>query len=75
MRRSKAARLIDDIRVTMVDTGDAESKVARISKLLKAASLPDLEVCDGDAHGNPHIDNCHQCAPRWGFVGAKEPVT
>ena len=27
-----------------------------------------LVVCAGAAHDNPHIDNCMQCAPRWGWV-------
>ncbi len=27
-----------------------------------------LVACDGAAHSNPHIDNCHTCAPRWGWV-------
>lgn len=28
-----------------------------------------LVACDGEAHSNPHIiDNCHACAPRWGWV-------
>ena len=24
--------------------------------------------CPGEAHGNPYIDNCSTCAPRWGLV-------
>lgn len=27
-----------------------------------------LIACDGAAHSNPHIDNCGECAPRWGAV-------
>jgi hypothetical protein len=27
-----------------------------------------LVPCTGEAHGNPFIDNCGQCAPRWGWV-------
>lgn len=26
--------------------------------------------CTGEAHSNPHIDNCTLCAPRWGKVPA-----
>ena len=30
-------------------------------------------VCPGDAHSNPHIDNCRGCAPRWGrFPGCPD---
>lgn len=25
-----------------------------------------LVPCTGEAHSNPHIDNCMQCAPFWG---------
>lgn len=24
--------------------------------------------CSGEAHSNPHIDNCGRCAPRWGVL-------
>lgn len=24
------------------------------------------EACGGEAHSNPHIDNCSICAPHWG---------
>ncbi len=24
--------------------------------------------CPGEAHGNPYIDNCMVCAPRWGRI-------
>jgi len=27
-----------------------------------------LIPCAGAAHGNPYIDNCSICAPRWGVV-------
>jgi len=26
------------------------------------------EACSGEAHSNPHIDNCNICAPRWGRI-------
>jgi len=29
-----------------------------------------LQPCNGEAHSNPHIDNCGTCAPRWGWLGA-----
>jgi hypothetical protein len=25
-----------------------------------------IVTCDGEAHSNPHIDNCMSCAPLWG---------
>jgi hypothetical protein len=33
-----------------------------------------LVPCDGEAHKNPHIDNCMVCAPRWGEVEEMAPV-
>lgn len=27
--------------------------------------------CSGEAHTNAHIDNCMQCAPRWGKVAVR----
>lgn len=31
-----------------------------------------LVECDGEAHSNPHIDNCLRCAPRWGWIEIPE---
>lgn len=34
-----------------------------------------LVKCPGEAHENPHIDNCMLCAPRWGqMMSYKEPT-
>lgn len=27
-----------------------------------------LIPCPGEAHKNPHVDNCSLCAPRWGQI-------
>lgn len=32
------------------------------------APVRTVSVCTGEAHGNPYIDNCWSCAPRWGVV-------
>jgi hypothetical protein len=34
--------------------------------------IPPLVRCDGEAHSNAFIDNCHACAPRWGWVEPSE---
>jgi hypothetical protein len=31
-----------------------------------------LVPCDGEAHSNPHIDNCGHCAPRWGWIETRD---
>jgi hypothetical protein len=37
--------------------------------------VPPLSPCVGVAHREPaHYDNCHCCAPRWGWVGSKVVV-
>jgi hypothetical protein len=79
MKRSKAADLIDAIRV-IVARGEAQELVADTVAELVAVELAEfglapLEPCGGEAHSNAYIDNCSRCAPRWGFVGPKEPVT
>ena len=28
--------------------------------------------CAGEAHSNPHIDNCGRCAPLWGVMVVKD---
>lgn len=32
-----------------------------------------LVPCTGEAHSNPHIDNCMVCAPRWGQMEVRNP--
>lgn len=77
MKRSKAADLIDDLRQLAADgpRGDPAKDWGRWRTLLESYGLPPLEPCGGEAHSNAFIDNCMRCAPRWGFVGKKEPVT
>lgn len=71
MKRSEAAKLIDRIReIAAKPTAD----IALI-RALQEADVEPLEPCQGEAHSNPFIDNCHRCAPRWGFVGKAVKVT
>lgn len=72
MKRSQAADLIDRIRQLAATQAEGTTGLRSI---LLSAGLPPLEPCNGEAHRNPFIDNCSQCAPRWGFLGPKEPVT
>ncbi len=34
-----------------------------------------LIPCPGEAHSNSYIDNCMQCAPRWGQIDELEPFS
>jgi hypothetical protein len=76
VRRSKAADLIDRIREIAADTERSpELAIRNLRMLLESAGMSPLTACGGEAHSNAFIDNCMRCAPRWGFVGKKEPVT
>ena len=55
------------------------------TKRTKVVRVPDLAMytlqytgnlipCPGDAHKNPHIDNCTICAPAWGVIPEQKPV-
>lgn len=67
IKRSDAANLIEELRTLAANKGDE-----RLVRLLKAANIPPLTACDGEAHTNGYIDHCGSCMPRWGWCG--EPV-
>ena len=74
MKRSQAEKLIDELRA-MAAQSDRSYTATELGDWLAQYHLTPLEVCGGEAHSNAFIDNCMRCAPRWGFVGAKERVT
>lgn len=76
MKRSQAADLIDELREIVAHRQALRVAVPlhRLESLLAKYNLEPLQPCEGEAHSNAHIDNCMRCAPRWGFVGEKEPV-
>jgi hypothetical protein len=41
---------------------------------LASRTVTGEEKCPGEAHENPHIDNCGICAPKWGVVPTYAPV-
>lgn len=60
---------LHNIRNELIMFRNEPEKVAALTeekkKLVeKYESISD--ACDGDAHSNPHIDNCGLCAPFWG---------
>lgn len=81
MRRKQATALIDEIRTIVAEhdasrtNGSAERGMARIRDRLALHIGRPLQPCKGEAHSNPHIDNCSLCAPRWGWVGPVEVVS
>jgi hypothetical protein len=72
MKRSHAVQMIDQIRV-MLASGTPTTIIALT--LEQEFQIPPLVPCTGEAHSNPHIDNCRSCAPRWGWVGDKIKIT
>jgi hypothetical protein len=69
MSRKQAAALIERIRIIVAENPDRLLAPALLQDVLSLGGLAPLERCTGEAHGNPHIDNCGQCAPRWGWLG------
>lgn len=66
LKRSDAARLLTEI---LIAAARDESKLStRILTLCSCAGLTLPRKCEGEAHSNPHIDNCHQCAPHWEWI-------
>jgi len=58
------------------DTCIVEADTKELAKKYKnrVARTKVIEVvkCNGEAHRNPHIDNCMMCMPRWGWREVKE---
>lgn len=80
IRRGDAAKLLDKILVELANAanGGADSNdraLVAIDRLVRQFKLELPSPCRGEAHSNPHIDNCGVCAPRWGFTGPKVRVT
>lgn len=70
--RKTAAEMLDDIREML----QARKTPEEIEEMLsRDYEIAPLEKCTGEAHSNPHIDNCMVCTPRWGVVGAKIKIT
>lgn len=79
VKRARARHLIERVRVLTAAAGAGEMKHADalhcIARELLAAGVPELTPCHGEAHKNPHIDNCTSCAPRWGWIGQEVKIT
>lgn len=72
IKRSQAARLLDDIREMLAARQDAEHIEAMLERQY---DIPPLKACTGEAHSNAYIDNCGVCAPRWGWLGEEVEVS
>lgn len=61
--QNKICHLENKMSLTMKETEFRSYKaaIANLTMKFNAISKP----CTGEAHGNPHIDNCGMCAPFW----------
>lgn len=72
MTRSRAAGMIDSIRKMLANRSTAE----QIEEMMEREyQVKPLVECTGEAHSNPHIDNCGLCSPRWGLTGSYIKIT
>lgn len=71
LTRRQARELIEAVREYAQNTPDEQG----LANLLARFGVHPLIECPGEAHRNPHIDNCALCAPRWGWVGESINVT
>lgn len=46
----------------------------RLRTIASSHSLDIPRKCNGEAHSNPHIDNCGVCMPHWGWVQKETKV-
>jgi hypothetical protein len=68
LKRGDAADVLDRVRSLLAQ----RTPPADIERILERdCGIPPLTKCEGEAHGNPHIDHCGVCAPRWGIAGEK----
>lgn len=72
MPRTKAAKMLDRIREMLALRQSSEEIERRINKEF---GIEPLKNCDGEAHSNAMIDDCHACAPRWGLIGTYIKIT
>lgn len=66
-RAERAERIIEDLRSQFAElrTDGAPSLVEL--RLRDSYGIEPLVACEGEAHGNPFIDNCTLCMPQWGW--------
>ena len=71
IKRSLAASLLTSINTTLYRAKSPEDFQERVRDILRAEGIEEARACNGEAHSNPHIDNCSVClrGPGWGVVG------
>lgn len=77
IKRSEAAKLINDIREVLIwekDCNDVKKIIDKLNYIMEQKGIKKYIQCDGQAHTNPYIDNCFVCMPNWGYLGDKVTV-
>lgn len=74
--RTQAARLLEELLLLAAASIHDRMSIdpQGIVELAKRYGLELPTACNGEAHRNPHIDNCMVCMPRWGWVGGQVRV-
>jgi len=74
LKRSAAASFIQEVLLIVAKVEEGEIRASRpidvANRIRTVAASHGLEVpqkCNGEAHSNPHIDNCSVCCPNWGW--------
>jgi len=70
-RGMKVSKEIEELDIAL----SAQRRLETIRELTERARLTPLQPCTGEAHSNPHIDNCSVCMPRWGYTGPTVKIT
>lgn len=72
MKRSAAANFIEHVAQILGEAAEGKMPEARalreIENHLAAIDVKPSRKCNGEAHGNPHVDHCGVCMPRWGWI-------
>ena len=63
IKRSKAAEILNELRVMIF-----RKQFDLLEHYLHGQDISVVKECTGEAHNNPHIDNCMICMPRWGII-------
>jgi hypothetical protein len=66
-----ATGIIEMVRLSLAEK---ESPETLENRLRVVYGITPITKCTGEAHSNPHIDNCCMCSPRWGFSGTRVNV-
>lgn len=79
IKRKAAASLLNDIMLYVAQKIESSAQpppewAEELKEKFEAAGLKLPTQCIGEAHSNPHVDNCSVCMPNWGWSGREVKV-